>query len=187
MPLEAETYQPEFSRLIAIEGITPDKTRTEKIDATEEECAALAARFGLHRLSNLAGTVNIRRISGSDVVRIDGQFSAEVVQACVVSLQDVPARVEGTFDTYFTQNGGETRSEIEFSLDDDLEAAEIVVNGMIDMGEVVAQYLSLELEPYPRAPGVSLAAQMRETGVAGKANPFQVLAGLKTSEEKEKS
>ena len=185
MPVEAQTYTPEFSRLIAIEGITPDKTRTEKIDATEEECAALAARFGLRRLSNLVGTVNIRRISGSDTVKIDGKFSAEVVQACVVSLQDVPALVEGTFDTYFTQSGGETRNEIEFSLDDDLEAAEIVSNGMIDMGEVVAQYLSLELEPYPRAPGVSLAAQLRENGASGKVSPFRVLAGLKRSEEKE--
>lgn len=185
MPVQAETAKPEFSRLIAIEGITPDKTRTEKIDATIDECAALAARFGLRSLSNLVATLNIRRISGGDTVKIDGNFRVEVVQACVVSLQDVPALVEGSFDTYFTQGATETRNEIEFSLDDDLEAAEIVVNGMIDMGEVVAQYLSLELDPYPRAPGVSLAAQMRENGVSGKVSPFQVLAGLKAPENKE--
>lgn len=185
MPAEVEMLTPEFSRLIAIEGITPDKTRTEVIEATEEECAALAARFGLRHLSNLKGTVNIRRISGSDMIKIDGKISADVVQACVVSLQDVHGRVDSTFDTYFTQNAGTPRDEIEFTLEDDLEAAEIVVNGMIDMGEVVAQYLSLELDPYPRAPGVSLAAQMRETGAGGKSNPFQVLAGLKVREDKE--
>lgn len=185
MPAEAEILSPEFSRLIAIEGITPDKTRSEKIDATEEECEALAARFGLRHLANLKATVNIRRISGSDMIKINGTFAADVVQACVVSLQDVHGHVEGSFDTYFTQTAGEQRDEIEFTLEDDLEAAEIVVNGMIDMGEVVAQYLSLDLDPYPRAPGVSLAAQMRETGTSGKANPFQVLAALKTEEDKE--
>jgi len=185
MPAEAEMLTPEFSRLIAIEGITPDKTRTEEIEATEEECAALAARFGLRRLAHLKGTVNIRRISGSDMIKIDGKFSADVVQACVVSLQDVHGHIDGVFDTYFTQNAGAPRDEIEFTLDDDLEAAEIVTGGMIDMGEVVAQYLSLELNPYPRAPGVSLAAQMRETGAGGTASPFQVLAGLKAREDKE--
>nr|PZN17822.1 MAG: hypothetical protein DIU80_23820 [Chloroflexota bacterium] len=185
MPAELHMTPPEFSRLIAIEGITPDKTRTEEIEATEEECAALAERFGLRHLANLKGTVNIRRISGSDMIKIDGKLSADVVQACVVSLQDVHGHVDGVFDTYFTQNVAAPRDEMELTLDDDLEAAEIVTGGMIDMGEVVAQYLSLELDPYPRAPGVSLAAQMRETGTGGKANPFQVLAGLKEQEDEE--
>ena len=185
MPVNAETITPEFSRLIAIEGITPDKTRSEKIDATDEECAALAARFGLRHLANVTATVNIRRISGSNMIKIDGTFSADVVQACVVSLQDVHGHIDGSFDTYFTQTAGALRDEVEFSLDDDLEAAEIVANGMIDMGEVVAQYLSLDLDPYPRAPGVSLAAQMRETGAGGKTSPFQVLAALKANEDKE--
>ncbi|HCS23533.1 MAG TPA: metal-binding protein, partial [Rhodospirillaceae bacterium] len=71
------------------------------------------------------------------------------------------------------------REEISFTLDDDLDAAEMVHNGMIDLGEVVAQYLSLELDPYPRAPGVSLAAQMQASGQPKKANPFQALEALK--------
>ena len=185
MPAEAEMLTPEFSRLIAIEGITPDRTRSEKIDATAEECAALCVRFGLRHMANLKATVNIRRISGSDMIKIDGMFAADVVQACVVSLQDVHAHMEGSFDTYFTQTADALRDEMEFTLADDLDAAEIIVNGMIDMGEVVAQYLSLDMNPYPRAPGVSLAAQMHETGMHEKANPFQVLAALKAPKDKE--
>lgn len=185
MPAEAEMPTSEFSRLIAIEGITPDKTRTEKIEASEEECAALSVRFGLRHMANLKATVNIRRISGSDMIKIDGTFSADVVQACVVSLQDVHGHIDGSFDTYFTQTADALRDEMEFTLADDLDAAEIIVDGMIDMGEVVAQYLSLDMDPYPRAPGVSLAAQMRETGMGEKANPFQVLAALKTPKDEE--
>jgi len=47
------TTTPEFSRVIAVEGIIPDKVRRESIEATEEECAALAQRFDLKSLSGL--------------------------------------------------------------------------------------------------------------------------------------
>ncbi len=176
--------KPEFTRLIAIDGIAPDKTRKESIKADDSECEALAARMGLRRLSNVSADLNIRRVPGGTAVRIEGTFSADVVQACVVSLQDVHGHVDGTLDTYFTEDSEQAREEISFTLDDDLDAAEMVHNGMIDLGEVVAQYLSLELNPYPRAPGVSLAAQLRETGAAEKQSPFQVLAALKDGKNK---
>ena len=98
-----------------------------------------------------------------------------------MSLQDVFGRVEGAFDTYFTESKP-TGKEVVFAAEDDFEAAEMVQNGHIDLGEVVAQYLALELEPYPRAPGVSLPAQVT-VGDDGdkdkKHNPFKVLEGLK--------
>lgn len=179
MTTQTPASKPEFSRLIAIEGIAPDKKRKEAISASEEECAALAARFGIRSLRNVSADLSIRRVPGGTAVRIEGAFSADVVQACVVSLQDVHGHIDGQFDTYFTEDAEQAREEIAFTLDDDLDAAEMVHNGMIDLGEVVAQYLSLELEPYPRAPGVNLAAQLHETGTAKKANPFQVLEALK--------
>lgn len=164
---------PEFSRLIAIEGITPDKTRAEEIEATEEECAALAQRFDLRGLSGLKARLGIRRVAGGEVVQITGSFEAEVVQACVVSLRDVYGQVNGKVDSFFTENKSLADAE------DDDDAPEIAVGGQIDLGEVVAQHLSLELNPYPRAPGVSLAAQMTEAGVELKNSPFQVLEGAK--------
>jgi uncharacterized metal-binding protein YceD (DUF177 family) len=180
MTAQPQTAKPEFSRLIAIEGIAPDKKRKEEIAASEEECAALAARFGLRSLRNFTAELSVRRVPGGTAVRIEGLFRADVVQACVVSLQDVHAHIDGQFDTYFTEDAEQAREEIAFTLDDDLDAAEMVHNGMIDLGEVVAQYLSLELDPYPRAPGVSLAAQLHESGTPKKANPFQVLEALKS-------
>lgn len=178
------TAKSEFSRLIAIDGIAPDKVRKESIKADAKECAALAERMGLRSLANVTADMNIRRVPGGTAVRIEGTFSADVVQACVVSLQDVHGHVDGTLDTYFTEDAEQAREEISFTLDDDLDAAEMVHNGMIDLGEVVAQYLSLELDPYPRAPGVSLAAQLQESGTAQKQSPFQVLAALKDDKKK---
>lgn len=179
MTAHAPHHKPEFSRLIAIEGIAPDKIRKETLSATAEEEAALAARFGLRSLKKFSAELSIRRVPGGTAVRIEGSFRADLVQACVVSLQDVHCHVEGQFDTYFTEDAEQAREEISFTLDDDLDAAEMVHNGMIDLGEVVAQYLSLEIDPYPRAPGVSLAAQLQANGQPKKDNPFQALAALK--------
>lgn len=180
MTAPTPTAKPEFSRLIAIEGVAPDKLRNESLVADDKECAALAKRFGIRSLSGFKADIRVRRVAGGTAVRLDGTFSADVVQGCVVSLLDVPSHIDGAFDTYFTEDAEKAREEISFTLDDDLDAAEMVHNGMIDLGEVVAQYLCLELDPYPRAPGVSLAAQLKETGATGKPNPFEVLASLKT-------
>lgn len=169
------TFTPEFSRPIAIEGIIPDKIRTEKIEASEDECAALATRFAIREISDFKAEIYIRRVAGGEVVKVEGKLSADVVQACVVSLQDVHEHVEASFETFFTEDKNLAADEE----DENDDAPEMAENGIIDLGEVAAQYLALELNPYPRAPGVSLAAQMAEIGLAAKPNPFAVLEALK--------
>lgn len=176
----------EFSRKIAVEGITVDRVRTEEIAATPEECAELATRFDIRGLSNFKAKINIRRVVGGKTIKIDGNVSADVVQACVVSLQDVPAHVEGTFETFFSEEPVEHETEMEFAYDDDETAPEMIENGYIDLGELSSQYLALELDPYPRAPGVSLAAQLAGSGISIKANPFQILEGLKDKDKSKK-
>ncbi len=178
---------PEFSRLLSIEGIVPDKLREESVTATPDECAALAARLDLREMDSLKADLTIRRVSGGSILRVAGRIQASVVQTCVVSLRDVPAVVDATFETFFTQDAeAESQAkELSFTAEDE-DSPEMVANGMIDLGEVVTQYLSLNLNPYPRAPGVSLAAQMAEAGVAQSDNPFAVLAALKDDQKGKK-
>lgn len=173
--------EPEFSRCISIEGITPDKIRKETIEATEEECVALAKRFDLRELSGFKAELSIHRVDGG-VVRLSGHFEAEVVQSCVVSLQDVHADISADFETFFSEDSHRLDDEdVELYLDEE-DVPEAIVNGEIDLGEIVAQYLSLELEPYPRAPGVSLAAQLSETGLEVRNSPFSVLQDLQSNQ-----
>jgi hypothetical protein len=51
--------------------------------------------------------------------------------------------------------------------------------GAVDMGEALAQQLSLALDPYPRAPGAELPAEATDGGAHG---PFAALAKLKRPE-----
>ncbi|MFH1157530.1 MAG: DUF177 domain-containing protein [Pseudomonadota bacterium] len=173
------TAPPEFSRLIAVERIIPNKSRAEKIEATGAECAALAVRLDLRALGGLKGRISLLRMSDGNVIRIEGDIEADVVQSCVVSLQDVPSRVNLHFDTCFTEDGKELDENAEISVTLEEEFPDVMVDGMIDLGELAAQYLSLELDPYPRAPGVSLPAQIAKIGTDVKNGPFQVLKGLK--------
>ena len=176
---------PEFSRPIAVEGLTLDKTRTEIIEATEAECEALSKRFDLRELSDFKATINIRRVTGG-MVKVDGTVKASVVQACVVSLQKVYSEVDAKFETYFTENPDDLKDDDELIGEDDEDVSEMISEGIIDMGEVAAQYLSLEIDPYPRAPGVSLAAQLAGSGLDVKSNPFQVLERLKDDKKDKK-
>lgn len=171
---------PEFSRPIAVEGLIADKTRHEVIEATPEECEALARRFDLRELSGFKASVNIRRVPGGTTVRVDGDFEAEVVQACVVSLLDVPSEIKAGFDAYFTEDDVPEDEDLDFDSDIAAEFPEKIEGGIIDIGELVAQFLSLELPPYPRAPGVSLAAQAQMAGVGLETSnsPFKVLEDI---------
>lgn len=179
------TPTPEFSRPIAIEGLTPDKERRETIEATEEECAALAKRFDLRELSGFKAIIGVRRVAGG-LVEVNGTLEADVVQACVVSLRDVHGHIKAAFETYFTEHDSVLKDDAEFGGEDDEDEPEMLSNGMVDLGEVAAQYLALELDPYPRAPGVSLAAQLAEIGADTKNRPFQVLEGLKEDKKGKK-
>lgn len=180
------TAAPEFSRRIQIESIIPDKARLEAVEATPQECDALAKRFDLQSLAYLKAKLKILRVSDGNILRVEGDIEADVVQTCVVSLQGVPAEIKAHFDSYFTEDGKEVIDDENFSIElEEEEGPDLVVsNGMLDLGELTAQYFALELDPYPRAPGVSLAAQMTNIGTTTKNNPFQILQKLKSEEDK---
>ena len=176
---------PEFPRLIATEGIIQNKNKVEKIEATVAECAALAKRLDLRSLSGLKGKISMFRVLEDNVIRIEGDIEADVVQSCVVSLQDVPSKVKVHFNTCFTEEGKEIDEDDEISVSLEEGFPDVMVGGMIDLGELVAQYLSLELDQYPRASGVSLPAQTVESGENAENSPFHVLKGLKSEKKKD--
>lgn len=178
------TPLPEFSRLLAIEGMIPDRPRLESIEASEAECEALARRFDLRALQGLKSKMSIIRVSEGHIIRIKGELEARVVQTCVVSLQDVPAEIRTQFEACFTEDGkGVEEQDGEEIFEEGQDLPDVMSNGQLDLGELVAQHLSLELDPYPRAPGVSLASQLAESGINAKNRPFQVLEGLKPEQK----
>jgi uncharacterized metal-binding protein YceD (DUF177 family) len=161
---------PEFSRPIEIARLTRDGRHFE-ITANPAERAALAKRFDLIALSRLAAVVRLEQIPGS-LFRLTAELDADVTQACVVSLAPVQSRVEEAFSVLY--GGGEEAQEV--NLDGAAETIEPIENGVIDIGEAVAQQLSLALDPFPHAPGAEAPIP---AGAAKPPSPFQALAALK--------
>jgi uncharacterized metal-binding protein YceD (DUF177 family) len=150
--------KPEFSRPIRADAVHARES-VEALEANAGERAALARRLDLQSIGRLAATVKLRRVRGGTMIRIAGELEADVVQTCVATLAPVPARVAERFDALFAPPeliGKEDEDDESVFYDPtalEEEDPEPIADGRIDIGELVAQHLSLALDPYPRADG----------------------------------
>jgi uncharacterized metal-binding protein YceD (DUF177 family) len=164
---------PEFSRLVPLARVASRPLRT-KIEATAEERQRLARRFELVALDRLAGDVSLQRV-GDELIRLEAAFEAEFAQSCVVTLDPVPGRIAESFSLLYGPSAGE-QSEIDIAVDEPV--FEPLMGEAIDIGEAVAQELSLALPQFPRLPDAAV-----ETAEASDVNdgPFAALARLRRS------
>jgi uncharacterized metal-binding protein YceD (DUF177 family) len=165
---------PEFSRPFAVDRLGTALV-TERFSATSSECEALARRLGLKQLKALSAVVRLERRPGG-LIHVVGRLEAEVVQTCVVTLVDFPSHVEDGFEVDFGNAPAELDGEI--SLELDYDPPEPIEAGAIDLGELVAQYLSLALDPHPRSPGATLDPALADPDSETR-SPFAVLKKLK--------
>ncbi len=141
---------------------------------------ALAERFDLVALDRLEAALTVRAEGASFLV--EGSFEAQVTQPCVRSLAPVRTRVAEEFRVRFVpaEELGTAETNIDPEAAVDLEP--LGADG-VDLGELVAQSLSLALDPYPRsaqseAAPVTLWGETDEAG-AVRTNPFGVLKKLR--------
>jgi uncharacterized metal-binding protein YceD (DUF177 family) len=161
---------PEFCRLVDTSRL-PRGDAVHDIAATPAEREALARRFGLMALDSLEARVRLRRIAGG-YVRLSAEFAAAVVQSCVVTLEPVSSCITEDFTLLY----GEAEEQGDVVLDSEAETLEPLGDGTIDIGEAVAQQLSLALDPYPRAPGAAGEADSASSAENRPESPFAALA-----------
>ena len=161
---------PEFSRHLPLARL-PEEGREERLKASPAECAALAHRFGIPAVNRLEAVVRLQPESGGGV-SVTGRLSAEVVQECVVTLEPVTQAVEE--EVALRILGPEEEPSDDPDAPDEIPAE----GDSVDVGEAIAEQLSLALDPYPRAPGAALPGG--EEGLeATPTGPFAGLASLK--------
>jgi uncharacterized metal-binding protein YceD (DUF177 family) len=173
----------EFSRPLALDRVSTTQHR-EEIAPTDKERAALAERFGLLSLDQMSARFTLKRVR-KDLVRAKGHVTAELVQACVVTLDPVPARIDEKFEVDFLEGAQPVAADIELDVEG-AEAPEPVLNGWIDLGELAAEQLGLAIDPYPRKPDAAVPVEWAaepapETSPAPGPNPFAALDKLKDS------
>ncbi len=160
---------PEFSRIVPVGRLTARPT-LHRIEADEPERRALALRFGLRSLDRLRAEIRLSRAAGG--VRLDGVLEAAVVQSCVVTLDPVPSAPADAF-TLIYRRGIESAEADRLTLETDEPVVFEPLDGdAIDIGEVVAQQLSLVMDPYPRAAGAALESEPDIETAAGEHRMF---------------
>ena len=173
---------PEFSRTVRVDTLGAEPRRMD-IEADEKERAALARRFGIVEIAKLSAEAELTR-KGVEVVAT-GRMRAAVTQSCVASGEPVPAEIDEAFTLLFRPAPPPAGPDEEVELSEGELDVVFFEDGSIDLGEAVAETLSLALDPYPRSPGAEEA--LRAAGVKSEeeAGPFGALAGLRDKLKKE--
>lgn len=157
-----------------------------QIEANPAERAALADVLALQAIDRLLARLTLRRLS-SGLIEVKGTLEGDVIQTCVVTLEPVPARVEESFRVTFGDAAPEP-DLMEIDIDfEDSDPPEPILDGKIDLGAIVAEQLSLGLDPYPRKEGAKLPQEYelketdpaRDEELSARRKPFLGLDKLK--------
>jgi uncharacterized metal-binding protein YceD (DUF177 family) len=170
----------EFSRPYRIDSFS-EEPREVEIVADARELQALALRFELPGIAHLSAKASLSR--REEAVMAAGRLTASVTQSCVATGEPVPAQVDEEFRIEFRPipETGARDEEVELS-EGELDVV-FYAGASIDLGEAMADTLSLALDPYPRSPAAEAA--LREAGVKSEeeakveSSPFAALKALK--------
>ena len=125
-----------------------------------------------YALDRLTAAVALHR-EGGGLIRLEAEFEAEFAQECVVTLEPVAGKIAQSFALVY---GPAEDGPDEIDLDADAPAFEPLTGDAIDIGEAVAQELSLALPEFPRDPDAVLDPAAIEEAPDGS---FAALAKLR--------
>lgn len=157
--------------------------QTRHVTADAAELQALKKEFDLLDLAGLEADLTLSPW-GRHGVKIDGRLQADVVQACVITLQPVPSHMDQRFSLSFLPADviaadPKTVAEAEvIVVYDEEDPPEPLEGAVIDLGVILTEQFALALDPYPRAPGASLD-DVADEGVDKPASPFAALSKLR--------
>lgn len=165
---------PEFSRRIDVRNLPAGPLRLE---ADAGELVALAKRIGIEAVERLTAEVTLLPMGGA--VQVTGRIEAAVIQACGISNEPFAVRVSEPLTLHFVQ--GITPHKPDEELEIDAAACdEIEFEGtQFDLGEQIAQTLSLAIDPYATGPNAERVRQEAELGDEAGSGAFAALAALK--------
>ena len=160
----SEILESEWSHFIEADDVTDEKLRMS-ITPDKDARANLLRRLGILGFESLKADLELRREQGGMVVYVKGHIQATLQQACVVSLDPIETKVSEDFEAWFAdseqavalakvKHDKQVKANGETPILDEHEDPEQIVEGKIDLGELVTQHLSLSINPYPHKEGV---------------------------------
>ncbi len=168
---------PELSRPFHLAELAEDPERKIEIETTAAERKSLAERYSLLSLDALTAQLTVRRDEFGEIV-VTGHLQAETGQECVVTLEPMAGTVAAPFEQRYTLQAVTLADDLEFG-PEVIEPPEPVIGEVIDLGELVAQHLSLAINPYPRALNADTRPDPQYRPEPQRDGPFGVLSKLR--------
>lgn len=146
------------------------------LTADADARARIAAAFGLEALERF--DAQVRLDPWLDGLRLRADWTARVVYACGLTLESFPADLAGRVDLRLLPEGSPHAADSDADVLGDPDAPdppETYAGDRIDVGDLLAQHLSVEIDPFPRKPGAAFAPPPEPD----EPSPFAALAALK--------
>jgi hypothetical protein len=185
---------PEWSFMVDADKVGSSDLKLS-LKPNEEERKNLARRLGIKTLESLEADLSFAREAGT--IHVTGTLRADVKQECVVSGKPCPDHITEEFEAWYadkdkTVSLAKARHEkqvhkggIETPILSEAEDPEPLIEGKIDAGELITQYLSLSINPYPHAEGVEYEHGDDAPPPPKLDNPFAALKDWKGKKNKE--
>jgi hypothetical protein len=181
----------EWSYIVSLDDLGREP-KTYHFTADAQQRADLARRFGILSLEEASAVVTLSP-AGGGTIHAMGTVRAQATQACVVTLVPVATQIDEEFEGWFGDaDGGPVsftkakvereakKGPVEVEVLDESVDPEPIIGGKINIGELAAQYLSLGLEPYPRAPDAPPVQSFGpDEQAAPRKSPFEALKDWK--------
>ena len=180
----------EWAYYVSVDDI-PTQGRSYEVAPNESEKRSIAQRLGIVSLDSLQAKLDISREEKGYIFQVKGEFFADITQSCVITLEPVTCKIEDSFEAWYAdhaqalpfkraQHDAKSKKEIvDLPMLEEHEDPEPIEGGKINLGELVIQYLSLAINPYPQREGADYENKEVEkksgTREALRPNPFAAL------------
>lgn len=173
-----------FSYVVKVGHISANPV-TVTLSADARELEGVARLWQVESVKSLSAELQIARWK-KDGVRIRGHVIADIVQACVVTMEPIEAHIDEPLDQIFIPEGSKLAritldGQGEMVVDPDgPDAPELFQGDSIDAGAVVTEFAALAIDPYPRKDGVDFRDHIEDDGANDrKPSAFSVLKDWK--------
>ena len=128
---------------------------TMDLAADEATRTRIAASLDLVALDAFTAVLAIK--PWFDGAEIAGRWSADITQTCGVTLDPFDTPLRGTFTVRVVPTGSihappeDSEAIVDPEADD---PPDVLEGGVIDLGAYLVEHLTLEVDPFPRKPGV---------------------------------
>lgn len=137
--------------------------------------ADLARHAGIIAVEDLKAKLHFAPEGGSGV-HVTGRLTGTVRQTCGVTLEPFDAPLAEDIDVHFIP-AGTYKPPVDEDVSE-IDPPDEIVDGRIDAGALVSEFLALGVDPYPRKPGAVFEPPAEDPAIS----PFAGLARLKDKE-----